>query len=177
MVFLKKKKKTKGEKKLYLFSNHKGRCKSGLTQSLEGRLPSATGQQEHPKPGQASASPECNRKETRGNGEENNPSFCHQTSPSQGYPQGWPAAHLGGVARDRDAEEEHGHAHPGHHGQQEPVPGVPVAGQPHLGHKEGRKGDSQNLQGLPFTPVVTTPSTAPSETQMHINSTSVGTPC
>lgn len=62
-------------------------------QSLEVRLPATTGQQEHPKPGQASTSPECNRKETLGNGEENNHAFCHQHPPRfQGYPYGWPAA-------------------------------------------------------------------------------------
>lgn len=74
--------------------------------------------------------------------------------------------YLGRVTCDCDPEEEHGHTHPSHHGEQECVPGVPIAGQPYLGHKEGRKVDSQKLEGLPFTPVVTTPSTAPSETRM-----------
>lgn len=40
--------------------------------------------------------------------------------------------YLGRVARDRDPEEEHGRAHPGHHGEQQRVPRVPVARQTDL---------------------------------------------
>lgn len=50
--------------------------------------------------------------------------------------------YLGRLAGDRDSEEEHGHAHPSHHGKQQRVPGVPVARQTHLQQREGNRSGS-----------------------------------
>lgn len=81
-------------------------------------------------------------------GEEKSPAPPHPAPPTA-RGQLLARRYLGRVARDRDSEEEHGHAHPSHHGQQKRVPRVPVARQTHLRHESER--ERQAPRALPVS--------------------------